>query len=498
MVDKIEVESVLAVNRERQRQAKVLNVRAGADLFKVFALAELQDFVFERLGGARNIREITNPEAVRLPALDEELVAKVVRENPDMINILGVDLAVEYRVSSYTRYNPLVNLSVELVASNRWLELPDEGVKLPGGRLVEVLVSIGYYTTISNTDISQLKAKVREHLNQEQWTRWARPTMASMDHASPGAVIPEIATAQYGTCVVTGEPLMAYGAFKANPHRYYSSDPYFKSEWYRLREEADKARAQAVAELEAIRAQVAVQAELDSAKAVADETRGEVSRLYDEHRRTLPVQLGNKLYDRRFFYGSGLEVLKGWVTETKALIAEAEEYLARENAQRDRAERELAEYGWPKTYLYANAEGQLFVFCAKRSKLGECKVIPSLGDQVSLVSPSGTDGNQWRPIPWSQEVLWQDFSSSGNLKDEVIFEVWEGDLDFGVWAVSVNHRDETWFRPVAWAEGEEEVYPPDQLEPFTYDGEDREDLVGDEDLPSNQTLDQLRAWSGKR
>ncbi|MEK9183438.1 MAG: helicase-related protein [Patescibacteria group bacterium] len=359
----ITLDAVLRSNAVRQEQARQLNIRTGEETFKVYSFEEKVERFAALLFGARRVIEVVRPEAIALPALDEAMVVRVLSENPDVINVLGSELVVEYRAPYYgTMYTPRVKLSDEMVKVNGWIRLPGEGIRLPGGRAIEVVVSFGYYATIADTNIPQLKAKVREHLNQEQWDRWTKPEVAVSDPAVESSEIPFI-TAVYGQCVVTGEELKAYGTVTVNTSRWYASDPWFKAVWYRNLAEAQTAadiaakkltelKAEAKAEEEMATAKAQAEAELSEAKAEAESAREELGGLqsgndwYD-----LDYELRRRAEERRYSYlPPTAEEIRQWTVETKAIIAKAQtvftdiqrqrEAEAKAQAEAERVERE--------------------------------------------------------------------------------------------------------------------------------------------------------------
>lgn len=353
------LDTVLRSNAARQERARQLNIRTGEKTFQVYSSDEMIERFVAVLSGARRILEVFRPEALALPGLDESTVVSVLRDNPDTIEVLGSELVVEYRQPYYgTVCAPRVKLSDEMVKAGAWIRLADEGVILPGGRSVELVVSFDYSTTLADTNIPQLKAKVREHLNREQWGRWTRPEIVLPDTDAEEPVIPPITTATYGSCVVTGEPLEVFGAVTVNPSRYYTTDPYFKGEWFTSREKADAARTAAVTKLEQIREELRAQRErtareeaenaaLNATKTEAEAAREELRGLsshngfYD-----LVYELLRKAEDRRYSYlPSTAQEIRAWTVETKAITAEVQTALS--DLQRKREEearaRETAE-----------------------------------------------------------------------------------------------------------------------------------------------------------
>lgn len=345
------LEAVIRSNAARQEQARQLNVRTGESTFQVFSPDEMCERFVAALSGARRILEVVRPEALALPTLDEDKVARVLSENPDTIDILESNLVVEYRTPSYgTVYAPRVKLSDETVKANGWIRLPDEGVRLPGGRLVEVVVSFGYYTTISDTNIPQLKSKVREHLNREQWDRWSdKPEIEIPDPKVEDSVVP-FEVAVYGQCTVTGAELKAYGTVAVNTSRWYANDPWFKTVWYRDLTEAhnfaDNAakkltelKVEAKAEIEREAAKARAEAELNAAKAEAETARAELKALVGNDLYDANYELYRKADGRTGYYSylpSTAEEVRQWTVETKAITAEVQ--TAMEDIQRQREE----------------------------------------------------------------------------------------------------------------------------------------------------------------
>lgn len=342
MAEKVLVDEVLACNKIVQDEARRMNVLCGESLFKVYSQAELQTFLMERLAGARNIAEVGDVEALRLPELEEELVYLVLSENPEKIPVLGQDMAVSYQNGA----PPRVTITEETIQGRRWLELPDEGIKLPGGRQVEIVLIMGWQTVARSADISALKMKVREYLNQQQWNALTAKPGIAIPNPVNDAVFPEIMAAQYGKCVVTGEPLIGYGAIGIRPNRYYSSDPWFEVRWYWVREEAEKAHAPAAAKFAELRVQFAEKVKLEEAKKAAQSVQARVRELYnDSHSYDFGSSLRGELYDRLSSYvptssSSDLVDLAKWQTDAEQLIARVEAALV--EVERKKADQEFA------------------------------------------------------------------------------------------------------------------------------------------------------------
>ena len=239
--------------------------------------------------GVKRMSELAQPSVLALPALDEGPVASILRDNPDVIEILGRERVVEYRVpSGGVVPAPRVGLSEECVVGNSWLALSDDGYRLPGGRLIEVSVTFGFHATISDTSIPALKDKMREHLNRGQWGCWARPDIPVPDMAADSAEIP-LEVASYGTCIVTGLELKAYGTLRARHSLFGRDSLTWETVWYADELEAqDAANAAArvyvenLAQAKAAKARELVEAEARRVQLETDaEDRRELAELFD-------------------------------------------------------------------------------------------------------------------------------------------------------------------------------------------------------------------------
>lgn len=312
--------AVLRANAERQERAQQLNIRSGERAFKVYSSDEITERFVAALSGVRCISGVIGSEALALPALDDDRVAPIIRDNPDTIHLLGNNLVVDYRPSYYgVMYSPQVRLPND---GGDWFNLPDEGIRLPGGRLVEIAVVFGYYNTISDTDIPLLKLKVQEYLNQDQWSQWVKPDIVTIDPADEKSEIP-LVTAVYGRCKVTDRDLLAFGTLAINSSRWYASDPWFKASWFRNREEAEKVCAEALQKLEIIRADLRQKCELEAAKVEAKAYLEELQNLSSrEGWYNLDYKLRREVENLRYSYlPRSIGELRENKAQTEALIA---------------------------------------------------------------------------------------------------------------------------------------------------------------------------------
>lgn len=490
MASASEVRMVIEANKSRQNRARQLNIRAEKQVFPVLDQAALEAWLRERLDGVVSLGSITDPEKLRLPELDEAQVATVVRENPDKINLLDWEFDVVYEGIP----------SIKLLGGDQmWKELPDAGVRLPSGRDVCVAVPVDWYNCISDTNIPQLKRKVREHLNAQQWDQWQKPELAVPDLGVEGAAIPEISTVQYGTCVVDGTPLNAFGTLVVNSYYYYATDARFKTAWFRNKQEAEQARATAVAKLETIRVTERERRELETVKATAEALQARLDELYrvlqsGDGERTLQ----QRVYERRYYdcVPSEIAGVRQWNVETERLVSEASAAVAdveSRNARRAAFDEAAQSYGRGQVYLLV--DGSLtFVNCGKQSKLGSFEVDPRGASGSRSARAEALDAEHkncvWQAIPVGRQVQCRDYSSRGGLNSEVTFIVPVGLAD-GVWALGEDENGKFFF-PVIYFENGREIVP-EKMEIV------REPKPREEERKATATADLMSKWgSGNR
>lgn len=323
---------VFRANTEYRRQAEDLNRRVGDKMFRDFSsFEEREEFFLERLAGARSVGEIVDPQALLMTGIDEELAELVLSENPDSISLCGEILEVKYKsFCGRILADPRVTLSQNIVASNRWLDLPDEGVNLPGGRKVEVVAGFTYHD-FSSTNIPELKEKVLSRLNKQQWDDWDRLAIEVPDSSDPNSEVP-LVSAVYGQCVVSGDELVGYGTFEA--YQCWSSDPItWRAKWFQSHEEAQQVQAKATQKLEEVRAREAQQRELAGAQASAEDVQKKLkelklqsgySNLSEGLKKSVEEKVGYYTYLPR-----DLEGLRNWTADAEEIASKAEAELSK-------------------------------------------------------------------------------------------------------------------------------------------------------------------------
>lgn len=266
------IKKVMEANADRQQVARDLNQRADAVVFQEYSKTEEYEYIRETLNGARTLRGIVDPSVLRLPEIDREARARILAENPSTVSILGKDWQVRYQMGQH----PHVIIEVrEMQGEYQWMDLPDEPVRLPGGKVAGILlrgVSDGnWLQSVDDTDIPRLKEKATGIVNRQLFEKWTdRPTIP--DATLQGDIRVPFVSAVYGSCKVTGKDLTAYGTHQPS---YYSGS-YTTVAWYADKREAETARAESIDRLNEKRKEIERRVQLESLQKEAEAIREEL------------------------------------------------------------------------------------------------------------------------------------------------------------------------------------------------------------------------------
>lgn len=285
---------VVTHNYNLQSEMYKWNHRAGEKVFVTIreGWRDFQASLLQHLNGATSPETVANPAALRLPPLDQEKIELVKMLNPPAIPVLGTDRVVKYynkdQQGSYMPAEVTLEGPDMEAPTFAWLQLPDEGVKLPSGRNLRVRIDVAGSQIAVGTEIPKLKADAIEHLNNRQWFDFyyhssaeAAPTIVVLNPADQEATVSEVIMFQYGTCVVTGSPLCAYGTIQINPHYRLDDErdgELFTTLWTQSKAEAEKSNAQVKAKL----AEVKLKREREEARIPAQAIQQEIREFVDQ------------------------------------------------------------------------------------------------------------------------------------------------------------------------------------------------------------------------
>ena len=240
---------VMGANRLILAQMADLNARVGSERFAAMSQGQYETWLVEQLGGVCRFSGIRDISTLQLPDLSPIEVERVLRDYPDTCCVLERQLPVIYSAQT----EPVVLLTEEMIEKRQWLDLPDEGIRLPSGTVVAVGVDFCDGCVLRHTHMPELKQMCATHLHESIWKAWKkRPAIALPDQHDPEAKLSEIVKTVYGTSVLDHSPLLAYGTVGLNEKRKRSSDPWFAIKWFQTFKEAERARAEAKSKLLAL------------------------------------------------------------------------------------------------------------------------------------------------------------------------------------------------------------------------------------------------------
>jgi hypothetical protein len=279
---------IINANNARQHSARELNRLAGKMIFPVLSEAEMLEFVTTALAGATMAATIVDIERLRLPALDQNLVAQIRSRNLRTMMLLGEIHYIDYSDAKEPKLSIYLDgRSAQLVG-----DLDDKGIFLPDGRQVALQVHIGFNAEHTTKDIPELKRKLRDYVLDRVWNDWSRPKLPTPNHLDESSSVADIVVAQWGTCPVTQEAMHAYGTVRG-----VGSE--FETVWLRDSEAAEEARQRAVTFLDGLRLQqadgIARRRKKQEHADLANFLRGQLAVL-EQNMSTLPN--GDKTYAR--------------------------------------------------------------------------------------------------------------------------------------------------------------------------------------------------------
>lgn len=313
--------------------AKKIAIRAGFEVLPTLNASEWTKFFLDHFPGVTRVNNIHNSDILRYPAPDAKEICEVMNANPLKFIVLEgrAECDVVYRAGNA----PQVTMNFERTDLG-WLELPDDGVLLPSGQRVSVTLSFSDSTgSVSDSDIPKLKEKAKEVLNLRQWYNWGesdRPAIAIPNPAEVTTVVPEIAQATYGHCVVTNAELIAFGTVVWNSGRYYQSDPLFKTEWFRELDKAVEANRKAVEKLAELQAKAAEEQRRQDLHAQAEELKSQVGTAYSTYGGNLDfaAEVRTELRDLHNKYvPSSISEIEAFIQACKAVLARVQDELAK-------------------------------------------------------------------------------------------------------------------------------------------------------------------------
>ncbi len=241
-------------NKEVMETVNDLWQRAEGKLLNMeqpFSTENLKTFYAERLGTISSKKDLDAAlleNKINLELNINELVSpeqreKILRENPDSIDVIGTPRSIKY---GYDSWSKKFTASAKIPAADV-LKLAETPV-LPSGRvlLLEIISKEGEtYSQFSGINLEELKQKSKQFLIKKQWDEWRysekSPKEQLLTNFDPIGELPQLPeTLQFGVDPETNEPLLAFPAVSAETSSYSSRRYLIK--FFSSQEEAGQAQ----------------------------------------------------------------------------------------------------------------------------------------------------------------------------------------------------------------------------------------------------------------
>lgn len=212
-----ELADVLWHNQETMVTNHRLLARTQVAVGPVWTSDQLAQHYLEATGGnVTSLKALTNPDMLRLPAIDTALLARCVIDYPDEWRMGGLWLRFKYEVGA------LPTASVYYDPSLFWSSVPETTLRLPVGQTFSLTVQ-GQYWTVSDTDGGTLRNQVLAYALEELWQQFQRRSAYVRDAAFP-AIFPlngddhspaeHVYESPYGVHPLTGQSMTAYAYYQ--------------------------------------------------------------------------------------------------------------------------------------------------------------------------------------------------------------------------------------------------------------------------------------------
>jgi hypothetical protein len=216
--------NIILENRKLIERCEDLNARNGTKIFKLYSKDELVEYFTARMNNASRISDVKNLEDLLLPIIDSDKENSVLINCPDTIKFMNRSIPVQYSKNAAT-----IHLDWSLIEDS-WKELQD--ISLANGKIVGIVLKMDN-KNIHGKTVDILKKRIGDRLNEVAWEVSVKPKL-TQPHSMDALQVPDIFEFNYGVCVFSGIPLIAYGVASIKQHK-------IEAVWYKIKEEAEKA-----------------------------------------------------------------------------------------------------------------------------------------------------------------------------------------------------------------------------------------------------------------
>lgn len=213
----------------RYHRLRALESRIGRSLSLFPSSESIRQRLIERLQGARSLKEVANPDALRFDLYSAEDEAAIVRDKPDSLQLSGKNIPLQYKEAGK---KVSITLTRDQIVDDTWNQLASTVLSLPDGSPISVSVALNSYVTITAANSKEAAEKLRVHLLEQQQQRVSLPALAPL-LSEDQVVAATIIRHHYGDCSLTGKPLWAYAAPAVDTNwRAGSTTSRYQMKWF--------------------------------------------------------------------------------------------------------------------------------------------------------------------------------------------------------------------------------------------------------------------------
>lgn len=204
--------TIISFNKDVLSTAREMNLRANQDIFHVQSEQEMKEFYLKVLDGATSMSEVKNWEALKLPALDQDMLLLIEEEYPTMILVENEEIKIEYTL--WSKSVPMLNFqfsqkSLIKALENQW-KIPFE----TKGRYLRFC-----YNNFIEASLEELYEKVIEEEIKSQIRRLNQDLEENVFTS-----LREISPNQFGACrkiQVLGKEFVVYESLRFACGEYF-------------------------------------------------------------------------------------------------------------------------------------------------------------------------------------------------------------------------------------------------------------------------------------
>jgi HrpA-like RNA helicase len=301
-----EIQEVLRANQELITRTQSLLRRmsdSSSSTLNQYSAEKIEEYYTRVLAGAQSVAEIPDPKALILPPPDPQELAKIEKEYPDSLEIIGKSLKISYEKDWRTGViMPTVLIPIE--DPKKLLAIPTEPIIIPSGQTVKVSLGFqipGVYIgqSITGATTSEAVATAISTIENMPFRSLLYPENYSLgDTSNPETAVPQVYERVYGRKIADDSPLIGYAALRLFA---YGNSFTAEVQWFREKQQAENARNASVLVITRSNELKQEQEKLGAEMTRLNDVRDQISReIYRTHEKPLPLPVFERA--RNFLY----------------------------------------------------------------------------------------------------------------------------------------------------------------------------------------------------